>query len=167
MTGALAGWADAHVRRLGGRAARLDVDLAAEAEEGDRGGGRLPPEPGLPCLRDLRALHLAAARASLACTALGQGTQAVRDAELLGTVTACHAQTVRTLKWTVQKVKEVSPQALASSTRLDEWSMGAGRPHCQWERGRYGPHAHPHSSRHGRLRERCRRCVLQAASTNR
>ena len=114
MTGTLAGWADAHVRRLGGHAARLDVDLAAEAEEGDRGGGRLSPEPGLLLLRDLRALHLAAARASLAWTALGQGAQAVRDAELLGTVTACHPQTVRTLKWTVQKVKEVSPQALAS-----------------------------------------------------
>lgn len=72
------------------------------------------PEPGLLLLRDLRELHLAAARASLAWTVLGQGAQAVSDGELLATVTSCHPETIRTMKWTVQKIKEASPQVLAS-----------------------------------------------------
>jgi hypothetical protein len=71
------------------------------------------PEAGLLLLRDLRDLHLSAARASVAWTVLGQGAQAVRDEELLQVVTACHPETIRTLKWTVQKLKEASPQVLA------------------------------------------------------
>ena len=123
----LSAWCDRHVRRLAAHAERYDVslDAGAVADEQDRGllarlrekgaelaGGR--PEPGLLLLRDLRELHLAAARASLAWTVLGQGAQAVRDGELLETVTACHPETIRTMKWTVQKVKEASPQVLAS-----------------------------------------------------
>jgi len=65
-------------------------------------------------LRDLRELYLAAARASLAWTALGQGAQAVGDTDLLEAVSACHPETIRTMKWTVQKVKEAAPQVLAS-----------------------------------------------------
>jgi hypothetical protein len=65
-------------------------------------------------LHDLRGLHLAAARTSLAWTSLGQGAQAVPDSDLLATVTACHPETIRTMKWTVQQVKETSPQVLAS-----------------------------------------------------
>jgi hypothetical protein len=72
------------------------------------------PEPGLLLLRDLRDLHLTAARASLAWTMLGQGAQAVRDTGLLATVTASHPETIRTMKWTVQKLKDASPQILAS-----------------------------------------------------
>lgn len=72
------------------------------------------PEPGLLLLRDLRELHLAAARASLAWTVLGQGAQAVSDTELLQTVTESHPESIRTMQWTVQKIKETSPQVLAS-----------------------------------------------------
>ena len=50
----------------------------------------------------------------LAWTVLGQGAQAVSDTELLAAVTACHPETIRTMKWTVQKIKEASPQVLAS-----------------------------------------------------
>jgi hypothetical protein len=126
LTRTLGGWCDEHVRRLAEQAGRYDVDLdAGAAEEGDGGllarlrerGSELAgrrPEPGLLLLRDLRELHLAAARASLAWTVLGQGAQAVSDTELLGTVTACHPETIRTLTWTVQKAKEASPQVLAS-----------------------------------------------------
>jgi hypothetical protein len=127
LTRTLSSWCDRHVHALAEQAARYGVDVAADAVagEGDRGlvarvrekGAELVgrrPEPGLLLLRDLRELHLAAARASLAWTVLGQGAQAVRDGELLDSVTRCHPETIRTMKWTVQKLKEASPQALAS-----------------------------------------------------
>ncbi len=127
LTRTLSGWSDRHVHRLAEQAERYELDLDADAveEEQDRGvlarvrekGSELlgqRPEPGLLLLRDLRELHLAAARASLAWTVLGQGAQAVSDPELLETVTACHPETIRTMKWTVQKIKEASPQVLAS-----------------------------------------------------
>lgn len=127
LTRTLSAWCDRHVHRLAEQAARYDIDLDAGAveDEQDRGlvsrlrekGSELVgrrPEPGMLLLRDLRELHLSAARASLAWTVLGQGAQAVSDKELLATVTACHPETIRTMKWTVQKVKEASPQVLAS-----------------------------------------------------
>ena len=126
VTRTLRTWSERHVQRLAEQAARYDLDLRAEAVEDqqDRGlvarlrekGSELAcrrPEPGVLLLRDLRDLHLAAARASLAWTAIGQGAQAVGDTELLAAVTACHPETIRTMKWTVQKVKEASPQVLA------------------------------------------------------
>jgi hypothetical protein len=81
-------------------------------EKGAELAGRRP-EAGVHMLADLRDLHLAAARASLAWTVLGQGAQAIGDRELLETVTACHPETIRTTKWTVQKAKEAAPQILA------------------------------------------------------
>ena len=122
----LSEWCDRHVCRLAVDAPRYGADLDADAvaDEQERGliararerGSELVgrrPEPGLLLLRDMRDLHLAAARASLAWTVLGQGAQAVSDQELLDTVTACHPETIRIMKWTVQKAKEASPQALA------------------------------------------------------
>ncbi len=127
LTRTLSLWCDRHVERLAAQGARYgtDLDAAAGADEQDRGllarvrekGSELTgrrPEAGILLLRDLRELHLAAARASFAWTALGQGAQAVSDTELLETVTACHPETIRTMKWTVQKLKEASPQVLAS-----------------------------------------------------
>ena len=127
LTRTLSGWADRHVQRIAEQARRYGVDLDAGGigDQRDRGllararekGAELAgrrPEPGLLLLRDLRDLHLAAASASLAWTMLGQGAQAVSDGELLATVTACHPETIRTMKWTVQKIKEASPQVLAS-----------------------------------------------------
>lgn len=123
----LSDWSRRHVEQLAGQAARHDLELDAGAVGDEQAGGLLArlrekgaelagrrPDAGLLLLRDLRELHLAAARASLAWTVLGQGAQAVADGELLETVTACHPETIRTLKWTVQKVKEASPQVLAS-----------------------------------------------------
>ena len=116
-------WCERHLRRLAEHGPRYGVDLDAAApdegllararEKGSELVGRRP-EPGLLLLRDLRELHLAAARASLAWTVLGQGAQAVTDTDLLATVTAAHPETIRTMKWTVQKLKEASPQVLAS-----------------------------------------------------
>jgi len=126
LTRTLGAWCDRHVRRLAADARRYEtsLDAAAVEDQQDRGlmarmrerGSELVgrrPEPGVLLLRDLRDLHLAAARASLAWTTLGQGAQAVSDTELLATVSACHPETIRIMKWTVQKVKEASPQVLA------------------------------------------------------
>jgi hypothetical protein len=108
----LAGWSDRHVRRLAAAAERYGVALDATiADRDDQGGG--DAEPAVRLLYDLRDLHLAGARASLAWTVLGQGAQALRDRELLDLVTDCHPETIRTLKWTVQQLKEASPQILA------------------------------------------------------
>ena len=123
----LSRWCDRHVQRLAEQGERYDVDLEAGSvrDEEDRGlvararerGAELVgrrPEPGILLLRDLRDVHLAAARASIAWIVLGQGAQAVFDDELLAAVTASHPETIRTLQWTVQKLKEASPQVLAS-----------------------------------------------------
>ena len=72
------------------------------------------PEPGLLLLRDLRELHLLAAGASLDWVALAQGAQAAKDTALLETVTACHDETLKTLKWTTYRLKEAAPQVLTS-----------------------------------------------------
>jgi hypothetical protein len=122
LTRTLHGWSQEHVRRLAEQGRRHGVQLDTDEhraglvsrlrEKSSELVGRRP-EPAL-LLGDLRDLHLAAARASLAWTALGQGAQAVDDAELLATVSACHPQTIRIMKWTVQKTKDAAPQALAS-----------------------------------------------------
>lgn len=127
LTRMMSGWADHRLHRLAAHAGRYDVPLDPDAgdREQDRGvlsrarekGAELVgrrPEPGILLLRDLRDLHLAATRVSLAWTVLGQGAQAVSDNELLATVTSCHPEAIRTMKWTVQKLKEASPQVLAS-----------------------------------------------------
>ncbi|MGE4425254.1 MAG: hypothetical protein AB7G37_02240 [Solirubrobacteraceae bacterium] len=127
LTRLMHGWVDARLHRLSTHADRYGTDLDPERAEEERRPGVVDrlrekgadlvgrrPEPGLLLLRDMRDLHLAAARVSLAWTVLGQGAQAVQDTELLATVTACHPEAIRTMKWTVQKVKEASPQVLAS-----------------------------------------------------
>jgi hypothetical protein len=55
-----------------------------------------------------------AAGASIDWVALAQAAQAAKDAALLDTVTACHAETLRTLKWTTYRRKEAAPQVLTS-----------------------------------------------------
>jgi hypothetical protein len=72
------------------------------------------PEPALLLLRDLRALHLRYAEASIDWTLLEQGAKAARDAELLEVATACHEQTLRGMRWTVTRIKAAAPQALTS-----------------------------------------------------
>jgi len=123
LTRTLQGWSREHVRRLAEQGRRHGVDLDTDEhraglvsrlrEKSSELAGRRS-EPALLLLDDLRDLHLAAARASLAWTVLGQGAQAIDDAELLATVTACHPETIRIMKWTVQKTKDAAPQVLAS-----------------------------------------------------
>ena len=101
----------------------VELDLAAGGpSEGPRRmlrekssellGGR--PEAALLLLRDLREVHLQAAAASIDWVLLGQGAQAVRDADLLAVVTSRHPFALKTLKWTTTRLKEAAPQVLAS-----------------------------------------------------
>jgi hypothetical protein len=113
-----------HVDALAPHAARYETEI--EGGDGDGPGparaavekgaellGRRP-EAGVLLLRDLRRLHLCSAGASLDWVALGQAAQAAKDTDLLATVTACHAETLRTLKWTTYRLKEAAPQVLTS-----------------------------------------------------
>jgi hypothetical protein len=109
---------DGLARHAGRYGASIDRDggdgegiVAKAREKGAELMGRRP-EPGLMLLRDLRELHLLAAGASLDWVALAQGAQAARDTDLLATVTECHDETLRTLKWTTYRLKEAAPQAL-------------------------------------------------------
>lgn len=70
-------------------------------------------DSGLLLLRDLRHLHLLYAEASVGWVILGQGAQAVRDGDLLAAADACHAQTLRGMKWTLTRLKTAAPQVLA------------------------------------------------------
>jgi hypothetical protein len=106
-----------HAERYG---AKLDGDpgdgrgvLSTLREKGSELAGRRA-ESGLLLLRDVRKLHLLAAEASIDWTMLGQGAQAAKDQDLLATVTECHPETLRALKWTTTKLKEAAPQVLTS-----------------------------------------------------
>jgi hypothetical protein len=72
------------------------------------------PEAAILLLNDLRHLHLLAAAASIDWTVLGQGAQALRDEQLLATVSEHHPYALKTLNWTTTKLKEMSPQLLTS-----------------------------------------------------
>jgi hypothetical protein len=126
VTKTLAGLEERHLEALAPHAERYDAKVGASD------GGAGPPglvrgatekgaellgrrtESGLLLLRDLRRLHVLAAGASLDWVALGQGAQAAKDSALLDTVSTCHAETLRTLKWTTYRLKEAAPQVLTS-----------------------------------------------------
>lgn len=72
------------------------------------------PESGLLLLRDLRKLSILASEVSVNWVILGQGAQAVKDGELLGTVKECHAQNLRQMKWANTMIKHIAPQVLTS-----------------------------------------------------
>jgi hypothetical protein len=115
-----------HLQALAPHANRYDAEIDADREDPpvaglaktavERGAQLLGrrPEPALLLLRDLRQLHLLASGASLDWVALGQAAQAAKDTDLLETVTTCHKQTLRTLKWTTYRLKETAPQALTT-----------------------------------------------------
>jgi hypothetical protein len=129
----LAAWSAEHGSVLRSTAKRYDLDLPAGAagtghhaegplttallttvrEKASRLlGGR--PEPGILLLRDLRDLHLAATENSLHWEMLGQAARAAKDRELLATVSDCHPQTLRQMRWTNTMIKVLSPQVLSS-----------------------------------------------------
>ena len=83
-----------HVELLSPHAERYSASLDADAAEPPTTGG----EPALLLLHDLRRLYLLASEASIDWVMLAQGAQAVKDSELLDTVTRCHDETLRTVK---------------------------------------------------------------------
>jgi hypothetical protein len=113
LTKTLADKESAHLEALAPHASRYDAALGEDAPDAAAG---LPEadDPSLQLLGDLRHLHLLAAAASLDWVALAQGAQAAKDNELLATVSECHDETLRTLKWTTYRLKEAAPQALTS-----------------------------------------------------
>lgn len=126
LTRLLSRWSQGHLAALEPSAARYEQDVET-GDVGRESAGALSalrektaellgrrPQAGLLLLHDLRELHLQAARASLAWTVLGQGAQAAKDKELLDCVSLCHPETLRTLRWTVTKLKESAPQALTA-----------------------------------------------------
>jgi hypothetical protein len=124
MTRTLAKKEHGHLDQLAKHAGRYGVSVgdrdgsspgivAAAREKSAELLGRRP-EPGLLLLHDLRELHLLAAGASLDWVALAQGAQAAKDTHLLDTVTECHEETLKTLKWTTYRLKEAAPQVLTS-----------------------------------------------------
>jgi hypothetical protein len=84
-----------------------------EALGGD-GTGEMFADGG-SLLADLRALHVLYAQASIDWVILGQGAQAARDAALLETVSRCHPDTLRGMKWTVTRIKLAAPQVVAGN----------------------------------------------------
>jgi len=111
MTRTLAKMERGHLDALAPHAGRYGAHV-----DGDQPAPPLPErdDSSLQLLADLRHLHLLAAGASLDWVALAQGAQAARDTELLKTVTECHDETLRTLKWTTYRLKEAAPQILTS-----------------------------------------------------
>ena len=69
---------------------------------------------GLLLLRDLRDLYLCAQEAEIAWTILIQAAKAGRDSELLGIASSCQPQTETCAKWLRTRIKETSPQVLAT-----------------------------------------------------
>jgi hypothetical protein len=69
-------------------------------------------EPGLTLLDDLGNLYLAISAADLLWVQVGQAAQALRDPDLLATVTKCEEQTMTQLDWLKTRIKELAPQTL-------------------------------------------------------
>jgi hypothetical protein len=74
------------------------------------------PATGPLLLRDLRQLYLLASEVEINWWMVRQGAMAVRDSELAGLFETCHEQTWNQLKWIKTRLKEASPQVLASPT---------------------------------------------------
>jgi hypothetical protein len=122
----LSRWAQGHVAALQEFAERYGADVDAD-DVGRESAGPLAamretaaellgrrPAAGLLLLRDLRSIHLLAAEASLNWTLLGQAAQAAKDPELLRCVSLCHPETLRTMRWTLTKLKVAAPQVLTT-----------------------------------------------------
>jgi hypothetical protein len=126
LTRTLSRWSQGHIAALERFGERYGAEVDAD-DVGQSGGGPLKavrekgaallgrrPESGILLLRDIRHLHLLAAEASIDWTILGQAAQAAKDTELLECVSLCHPETLRTLRWTVGKLKESAPQVLTA-----------------------------------------------------
>jgi hypothetical protein len=124
VTRDLATWSQQHVAALAeaGRVFHLDLDPEARHVHGlmetvrqkasELTGRR--SAPGLLLLADLRHLYREASGTSLDWELLAQGAQGAKNQELLDVTERCHPQTLRVSRWANGKLKESSPQVLAS-----------------------------------------------------
>jgi hypothetical protein len=124
VTRDMAVWSQRHVAELAeaGREFGLALDPEAEHVHGlmekvrqktsELTGRR--SAPGLLLLADLRHLYREASGTSLDWELLAQGAQGAKNKELLDLAERCHPQTLRVSRWANAKLKESSPQVLAS-----------------------------------------------------
>jgi hypothetical protein len=121
----LARQCEAHLERLQPFAARYGASTDTD------GGGESPTllermrhktaelvgrseSAGMLLLRDLRDLYLTAQEAEIAWVILAQVAQAARDRDLLLVVSECHEEAEARGKWLRTRIKESSPQVLAT-----------------------------------------------------
>ncbi|HEX7024897.1 MAG TPA: hypothetical protein VF187_08775 [Gemmatimonadales bacterium] len=120
----LARWSRQHVAALSRVGRRYDLQLEpdVDTDRGLLGAARQKTaqllarrsEPGLLLLADLRHLYKDASGTSLDWELLAQAAQAKKDAELLSVAKHCHPETLRQARWADTKLKESSPQIMAS-----------------------------------------------------
>ena len=124
LTRDMAQWSRKHVAELAaiGQDFGLDLDPEASDDPGllavlrQKASELLSRSsaPGLLLLADLRHLYKEASGTSLDWELLAQGAQGTKQRELLELAERCHPQTLRVSKWAEAKLKESSPQVLAS-----------------------------------------------------
>jgi hypothetical protein len=124
VTRTMATWSERHVAQLAevGREFGLELDPVAKKPSGlvetlqqktsELTGRR--SAPGLLLLADLRHLYREAGGTALDWELLAQGAQGAKKKDLLDFAESCHPQTLRVSKWAEAKLKESSPQILAS-----------------------------------------------------
>ena len=124
VTRTMATWSERHVAQLAevGREFGLELDPVAKKPSGlvetlqqktsELTGRR--SAPGLLLLADLRHLYREAGGTALDWELLAQGAQGAKNRDLLDFAERSHPQTLRVSKWAEAKLKESSPQILAS-----------------------------------------------------
>jgi hypothetical protein len=120
----MATWSEQHVAELAGAGRDFGLELDPEARHVAGLIERLQQKaaemmgrrsaPGLLLLADLRHLYREASGTSLDWELLAQGAQGAKNKELLDLAERCHPQTLRVSRWANAKLKESSPQVLAS-----------------------------------------------------
>ena len=124
VTRTMARWSEQHVAELAetGRQFGLELDpeakhpaglLEALQQKASELTGRRSV-PGMLLLADLRHLYREAGGTALDWELLAQGAQGAKNKDLLDFAERCHPQTLRVSKWAEAKLKESSPQVLAS-----------------------------------------------------
>jgi hypothetical protein len=124
VTRDMATWSEQHVAELAeaGREFGLELDTEAKHVHGLMEKVRQKASeltgresaPGLLLLADLRHLYREASGTSLDWELLAQGAQGAKNKELLDLAQRCHPETLRVSRWANAKLKESSPQILAS-----------------------------------------------------
>ena len=124
VTRDMARWSERHVAELAAAGQEFGLELDPQArhvqglletlqQKASELTGRRSA-PGLLLLADLRHLYREASGTSLDWELLAQGAQGAKNKDLLDFAERCHPQTRRIHKWAEAKLKESSPQVLAS-----------------------------------------------------